>query len=152
MDHQRDDWFEAERLHRGAADGDIAEMKRLVSAGYSVSVFDDLSHTPLHRAVEKEQYTAALWLLKHGAEVNANEEDRIGETALCIGAQGNYPEIVELLLRHGADPDISGWMGLTATMRAHDRKDEEGKKISELIERYRRKRKGGWHGHLTEMS
>jgi len=149
---QGDEWFEAERLHRAAADGDIAEMERLVAAGCSLGIFDDLSHTPLHRAVENEQYKAALWLLKHGAQVNANEEDRIGETALCIGAQGNCPEIVELLLQHGANPDIKGWMGLSATVRAQNRKDEEGRKISELIERYRRKRKGGWRGHFTDMN
>jgi ankyrin repeat protein len=151
MDHG-DDYFEAERLHRAAEDGDIAEMERLIEAGYSIGRFDDLSYTPLHRAVEKEQYKAALWLLKHGAEVNTNEEDRIGETALCIGVRGHYPEIVELLLQHGANPDISGWMGLTATRRARDRKDEEGKKICELVERYRRKREGGWRGDFTERS
>lgn len=145
MDHG-DDWFEAERLHRAAAEGDIDEMERLVEAGYQIGMFDDLSFTPLHCAVEKEQYKAAVWLLKHGAEVNANDFDRIGETPLCIGVRGNYPEIVELLLQHGANPDINGWMGLTATIRAHDRKDEDGKNICELIELYRRKREGGWRG------
>lgn len=147
-----DDWFEAERLHRAAAEGDIAEMERLVAVGYDVNVFDDLSFTPLHYAVDAEKYKAAAWLLKCGAKVNAHEEDRIGETALCIGVRGNYPEIVELLLQHGADPDINGWMGLTATIRAHDRKDEEGTKICELIERYRRKRDGGWRGSVVYWS
>jgi hypothetical protein len=43
--------------------------------------------------------------------------------------------MVELLLRHGANPDISGWMGFTARVRAQRRTDEDGKEISAVIER-----------------
>ena len=82
--YDRDDWFEAERLHRAANEGDIAEMARLVASGYDVNLFDDLSRTPLHYAVEGEHYKAAEWLLKNGAAVNANEEELIGETPLCL--------------------------------------------------------------------
>jgi ankyrin repeat protein len=49
-----DDWFEAERLHRAAADGDVAQMESLVAAGSDINVFDELSRTPLHYAVEGE--------------------------------------------------------------------------------------------------
>jgi ankyrin repeat protein len=138
MSVSRDDWFEAERLHRAAAEGDLPEIQRLVAAGYDVNGFDaDLSRTPLHYSVEGEQYKAAQWLIEAGANVNAHEEEKIGETPLSLAAQGNYPEIVELLLRNGADPDISGWMGLTARIRAQRRTDEEGKKISLLLEQFK---------------
>jgi ankyrin repeat protein len=132
-----DDWFDRERMHRAAAEGDLAEVQRLVAEGRAMGEFDDLSFTPLHYAVEGEHYKVAQWLLEQGASVNANDYERIGETPLCIASRGNYPEIVELLLQHGADPDIGGWMGLTARIRAQERKDEEGKKIAALIERQR---------------
>jgi len=63
MPRIREDWFEAETLHRAAHSGDIEEMARLVEAGFSVNEFDDLSRTPLHYAVEAEDYKAAQWLL-----------------------------------------------------------------------------------------
>jgi ankyrin repeat protein len=131
-----DDWFEVERLHRAARDGDVKEMERLVAAHYDVNLFDDLSRAPLHYAVEGEHYKAAEWLLNHGACVNRYEDEKIGETALCFAVQQDYPEMVELLMKHGADPDIPGWMGQTARYRAYKRKDEDGKKICSILERY----------------
>jgi ankyrin repeat protein len=109
----REDWFEAEKLHRAAQEGDMAEMAALVNAGCKLSEFDDLSKTPLHYAVEGEHYKAAEWLLKMGAEVDAHQEELIGETALCQAARQNYPELVELLLKYGANPDLPGWMQIT---------------------------------------
>lgn len=134
----REDWFEFERLHRAAQEGTIAEMADLVAAGCDVNAFDEMSYTPLHCAVEHNRAEAAVWLLDHGADINANEEAMIGETALCLAVQGQSPEIVEMLLKRGADPDIPGWMALTARMRAQRRNDDVGRKIAGLLERYRR--------------
>ena len=72
-----------------------------------------------------------------GSGIDAHDEEMIGETPLCIAAQRDYPEMVELLLRHGADPDITGWMANTARSRADRRKDEEGRQIASLILRNR---------------
>jgi ankyrin repeat protein len=134
--YDREDWFEAERLHRAAQDGNLAELMRLVADGYDVNLFDDLGHTPLHRAAEGGHGQAAAWLLGHGADVNANDEATIGETALALAVQRDDPDIVELLLRQGADPDIQGWMGNTARSRAGERKDAAGLQIQRLIERH----------------
>jgi ankyrin repeat protein len=132
-----EDFFEMERLHRAAADGDINEMQRLVEKGYTFEVFDDLGKAPLHYAVEGQHYKAVEWLIAAGAKVNSNDEAHIGETPLCHAAKSNHLELVELLLRNGADPDIPGWMANTARTRAARRKDDEGIKISALIERYK---------------
>jgi ankyrin repeat protein len=133
----RENWFEVERLHRAAQEGDIQEMSALVSAGYKLNEFDELSKTPLHYAVEGEHYKAVQWLLESGAEVDAHQEELIGETALCQAARQSYPEMVELLLKEGADPDIPGWMQISARIRAQGRKDEEGRKIAALIEKHK---------------
>ena len=94
-----------------------------------------MRHTPLHHAAELGHCTVAQWLLENGADVNAHDERMIDETALCLAAKGNSPEVVELLLRHGADPDIPGWVGLTARMRAQRRTDDTGRTIAALIDR-----------------
>lgn len=135
--YDREDFFEIERLHRAAAEGDIQEMQHLVECGYSLEFFDDLGRAPLHYAVEGRHYKAVEWLITAGANVNSNDEEHIGETPLCYAVQSAYPELVELLLRNGADPDITGWMANTARIRAAKRKDDEGKEISALLERYR---------------
>jgi len=46
-------------------------------------------------------------LLKHGADVNAIEEE-YRSTPLGMAARWGHGEMVELLLRHGADPNRSG--------------------------------------------
>lgn len=132
-----ENWFENERLHRAAADGDLEEMRNLVAAGYRLDIFDDLGYAPLHYAVKGEHYKAAEWLIQQGASVNANDEATIGETPLALAVTRDYPEMAELLLRNGADPDITGWMANTARSRAERRKDEDGKKIASLIQQYR---------------
>ncbi|MBX3628054.1 MAG: ankyrin repeat domain-containing protein [Rhizobacter sp.] len=125
-------------------------MSTLVKVGFKLNEFDDLSRTPLHYAVEGEHYKAVQWLLENGAEVDAHQAELIGETALCQAARKSYPELVELLLKHGANPDLPGWMNISARIRAQDRKDEEGQKIAALIEKYKpskpnpgSRRKGG---------
>jgi ankyrin repeat protein len=135
--NQTDDWFEQERLHRAAEDGDISEVQRLLASGFSLDSYDDISFTPLHYAARAEHYKVAVALLEAGANVNAHDQDRAGETAVGVAALGNYPEMVELLLQRGANPDIPGWMGLTARLRATRRTDEDGRKILALIECYR---------------
>ena len=130
------DWFAREQLHRAVRDGDVREMRRLLDAGFSPQLFDDLSRTPLHYAVEGEHYRAAALLLDADVPVNLHEADKIGETPLSLAVQGDYVEMVALLLRHGADPDIPGWMGLTARLRAHKRKDQVGRQIAALLARH----------------
>jgi ankyrin repeat protein len=129
-------WYEAERLHRAAADGNVEEMARLVDAGAAVHPYDDLSRTPLHYAAEEGHCQAAAWLLAHGADINANDYDKIGETPLSLAVQRSHPAMVALLLRRGADPDIDGWMGLTARMRAARQNDAASSSIRALIADY----------------
>jgi hypothetical protein len=60
----------------------------------------------------------------------------IGETPLSLAVQGEYPEMVELLMKHGANPDIQGWVGLTARIRAKRRVDDTGRGIAAIIESF----------------
>ena len=131
-----EDWFAQEQLHRAAQEGNLKEMRRLLDAGCAPQLFDELSYTPLHHAVAGEHYRAVALLLAAGVPVDLHEADKIGETPLSLAVQGDYAEMVELLLRHGADPDIPGWAGWTARLRARKRKDDTGKHIAALLQRH----------------
>jgi ankyrin repeat protein len=120
-----------------AADGDLPEVQRLVASGAALDAFDGENCTPLHHAAAQGHCAVALWLLENGADVNAHDEQAIGETALCLAVKAGRAEMAELLLTRGADPDIPGWVGLTARLRAQRRAGDEGRTISALIEKYR---------------
>ena len=128
-----DDEFDRERLHRAAEAGDLGDVQRLVTEGCAIGVYDDMNRTPLHCAAEAGHGPVVEWLLEHGADVDAHDEQQIGETPLCLAVRNGHAEVVELLLRRGADADIRGWMGITARMRADERRTGDGARIAALI-------------------
>lgn len=75
----------------------------------------------LHHAAEADHCELATWLVARGADVNANEYDKIGETPLSLAVPGSHPDMVELLRQRDADPDIGGWLGLTARTTRTDK-------------------------------
>jgi ankyrin repeat protein len=137
MPRTREDWFEAEQLIRAAQEGNLAEVQRLAKEGFDLNLMEEIERSALHYAVDGEHYKVAQWLLENGARVNLHDEEMIGETALALAVQRDYPEMVELLLSFGADPDIPGWMQQTARTRAHARKDPDGVKVRALIEQHK---------------
>jgi ankyrin repeat protein len=72
-------------------------------------------------------------LLSVGANVNAYDEGRIGETPLGAVAESCSYEMAKLLVDAGANPAIKGWMGLTAIYRAKQRKKTEGQSVYDLL-------------------
>jgi ankyrin repeat protein len=134
--YPHEDWDEAERLHRAAEDGDFQEVERLILSGYDVNLFDDLGHTPMHRTVVGGHCKAVEVLLRHGALINANDDATIGETPLALAVQSEHLGLVCLLLDPGADPDITGWIVLTARDRAYRRTDATGQEISKALARH----------------
>jgi ankyrin repeat protein len=128
-----DEWFERERLHFAAQQGDLDEVRALVAKGADVNAFDDLGMTPLHHAAKEERLEVARFLLEHGANVNAHHEASIGNTPLGEIAPNCSYDIAKLLVDAGADPTIPGWMGITALHSASERKQEEGRKVHQLL-------------------
>jgi len=128
------DWYEDDKLHSAAEEGDLDEVKKLIEIGFAVNDFDEgMSFTPLHYAVENEHYEVAKYLLEQGADINAHEEDKIGETPLGQVSPNCSYKMAKFLVENGANPCIIGWMGLTSLDRAKERKKEEGKMVYELL-------------------
>ena len=73
------------------------------------------TYTPLHVAAKKGLFKICRRLLL--ADVDVNARLKSGKTALHLAAEGS-PEIVNLLLLHGADPSLTGWDGSTPLMSA----------------------------------
>ena len=129
-----EDWIIRERLHFAAADGDIKQMKKLISEDYDLNAFDeDLGKTPLHYAAENNHIQAVQLLVQAGADVNANDTAKIGNTPLGEIAQTCSYEMAKILIDAGSNPTTPGWMWLTALDRAERRKKTEGRRVYDLL-------------------
>ena len=105
----------------------------LLADGADPSIFDDLNYTPLHYAVKHDHHDMVSLLLTYGADVNAHNESRIGNTSIREMASNCSLAMAKLLLDAGADPTIRGWMQLNALDVAKDRKRGDGPKVYKLL-------------------
>lgn len=87
-------------LHAAAANGDGAEIERLIAAGERPNLQDSNSRTPLHVAVYRKHHAAARALLRLGANANALDAQRYD--VVTIAAVGNDIEMLKIALDGGA--------------------------------------------------
>lgn len=129
----------AELLHDAVQHGNRDFVKQMLEAGWTkhIDYFDELSFTPLMWAAVGNNIPMVELLLSFGANVNAHEEERIGNTALREVATSGTFEMAQVLLNHGADPLIPGWMQINAIMAAQSRfdceKSPEAKRILDVL-------------------
>src|SRR5262245_26831952 len=128
-----EEWTDPTPVHTAAERGKLARLQELLAGGHVVNAFDELGYTPLHYAVMQGHYEAAKILIQAGADVNAHDAARIGETPLGQISGNCSLRIAQLLVEAGADPTIPGWMQLTALHRAGQRKRGEGPQVYQLL-------------------
>jgi ankyrin repeat protein len=101
-------------MHQTASGGLLTYMTQLIHEGYQVDERDPQNRTPLYHASRNGQREICCLLLKHGANVNATDDD--GETALHRAAFGGHKAMVQLLVEdYKADVeamDNDGWLAL----------------------------------------
>ncbi len=92
-------------LMEAAAEQNIDRIKLLIEAGYPVDQVDKDGWTALHYAARFGKRKSVLLLIQKGA--NLNKLDMLYEDSpLHHAVIGNHLEIVDLLLKHGANPNI----------------------------------------------
>ena len=75
----------------------------LITYGAQINCTDKFERTPLHRAVAARKFSVTKLLLNNGAYVNAQDANK--NTPLHIASTINL-QLCDILLRHGADPNI----------------------------------------------
>jgi len=89
-------------LTDAAANGNQAELERLLNAGADINSRDELGWTPLIAAAAEGQRGMVQWLLSKGADVNA--KDKNGYSALTYAKSSGSKDLITLLKNAGAKP------------------------------------------------
>ncbi len=100
-------------LANAARAGDVAAIRDLIAHGADPNQAAGNNHwSPLLHAIHKNQIRSVEALLDGGADVNRRSGD--GITPLMMAAGYGYTDIVQLLLRRGANPRIADPAGFHA--------------------------------------
>jgi ankyrin repeat protein len=114
-------------LHYAACEGNLAMVRTLLAFGAPVDMPDDNGWTPLHFAAQAHAVAVAESLLAAGASVDSR--DARGNTPLInavFNSRGNG-DLITLLRRHGADPNIKNAHGISAVTMARSMAGSEVK-------------------------
>ncbi|XP_036000915.1 ankyrin repeat and SOCS box protein 4 [Fundulus heteroclitus] len=90
----------------------------LLAYGAKVDSLSLSGHTPLHYCITGESLGCAEQLILKGAKVNAASQDNKEDTPLHTAARFGVPELVALLLAHGASVDARNALQETPLMTA----------------------------------
>ena len=133
------DTHQQSALHLATRCNKAGAIDVLVEAGANIEARTVSGFTPLHAACFHLNLEALLCLLKHGATVNAQDDTLLTpltDAAAKAGTQG-AAEVVDALLRAGADETIIIDGGLKAADVIGAAVEEEEDRLAEDVERVR---------------
>lgn len=119
-------------LHFACFFGQPAAARLLIESGAAVDAVaaNPMQVMPLHSATSARNLEAARALLEHGAPVNARQQ--AGWAPIHSAAQNGDGPMLELLLKHHADPTLANDDGKTAAMVAREKGHAQ---VATLLER-----------------
>ncbi len=88
-------------------------MRMLAREPKLVNAYAEDGFQPLGLACFFDHYEVAEYLVKAGASVNAHSQNELKVTPLQSAVAARHSKIVELLLEHGADPNVRQAGGFT---------------------------------------
>lgn len=102
-------------LHAAMFVGSLEVLELLLKAGADPNALSDEDRSPLRFAVEQDDLEMAALFLKYGAAKTINDSGGFcGYTALGLAARKLNVQMIELLLKAGADQDATDSDGQTA--------------------------------------
>ena len=105
-------------LHISARSGNREIIRYLILAGAELNMqSDDRGTSALMDSVMSKHYDLMTDLIQAVADLNIKSKD--GQTALVVAVGAGDDQMVEALLRAGADPDISDSLGASARKYAN---------------------------------
>ena len=137
-DLRREDNNHRTPLHAASyyARPDIAQV--LLEHGANVNEENVFRRTPLHHVSSGDYESGesgvrvAKLLLKHGADVNAS--DQRFWTSLHLASSYELPEIVQVLLDHGAKPNVKNYLGEAPLhVVSSDKYSQDGARVAQLL-------------------
>jgi uncharacterized protein len=101
-------------LHEAARRGDVAAIEEALARGDEPDAENRIGYTPLMEACREGREPVVRRLLEAGADPAHRGNDLgMGMTALHLAADGDRPEIAELLLSRGLPVDVGNAQGTT---------------------------------------
>lgn len=82
--------------------GHLKALQALISGGANLDIMDHEEYTPLRCAIEWKHPEAAMLLLQHRVRINTTFTDH-EHTSLHLAVSSQYTEVIEALLKKGAD-------------------------------------------------
>lgn len=129
-----------DRLHHAAGFGDMDKVQRAIADGWPLDRLDqDLGWSPLHHAAKEGQLEVVRLLLAAGVDVDARDENRLGETALRVAVEDGEPAVAAALLQAGANPHLRGMGNMSALDFTAQRKSPRGRAMHRLVEEHARR-------------
>ncbi|MGD8690005.1 MAG: ankyrin repeat domain-containing protein [Gammaproteobacteria bacterium] len=107
-----------QELVKALMDHDFDRAKALTQQGADINYVGEDGLTPLYWVTATKDLITIENALKLGANTNHHYEAHDGKTIITGAAYGGSPELLQLLLKYGGDPNSADQIGETALMRA----------------------------------
>jgi len=112
--------YGAESLLKAAKKRKETIVRSLVEAGVDIDTLDNEGRTPLIVASIKGHADVVDFLAEAGANIDHKDSEGSGRTALIHAVNDQKTAIVEILVKHGADPFISGCKEASSNLYYYD--------------------------------
>ena len=114
-----------------AFDGDLNEVRRLISVDPSIVNRGNGKNGAIHSAASNDQAEVISLLLDHGADIDVIDED--GMTPLHRAAEGQQLRAARVLIERGADLDSFDPKGYTPVALALVGQSDSGFELAKLL-------------------
>ncbi len=101
-------------LHTIVGDDNVEVASKLISLGVDVNKEDNSGWTSLHFAAQNYNIDMVKLLVKSGANVNALDGNGNSILSRAVFNSKGKLEVIEFLIKEGANPDIENTSGVSA--------------------------------------